>query len=285
MLTERREPFLSRVPVRAIVGRVSLLGRRRTQAPPDRVGRFAVAAGLFHVGVVAALLLLPALVRLVGAAPPPPPREQASIEMVMEKTPTVGGSKPKQASAPTVSPDPTPTKAPTPLLSRNAEDTVAATASAASDGKPSPKADQAERAPTQADEASAAMPDVNLDPDADPGWGIATGPNIKPASPDGKVNKPPHYPRAAVERGEQGLVAMIVSVAPDGHPSSVQIVASSGYKTLDDEAVRTVSAWHFNPAVKDGQKVPSIFNQQIEFTIGDARHPDGESFGGMASVP
>jgi protein TonB len=97
---------------------------------------------------------------------------------------------------------------------------------------------------------------------------LATGQQIIPPGIDSKYrNREPVYPRAAADRGQEGLVMLLVHVAPDGHVEFVEIQQSSGYRMLDQAAYDAVITWHFRAAIKDGEVVASELPVRIQFTL------------------
>ena len=247
-----------------------LVGRRRTAARP--LALFAALAVSAHLLGAAGLVAAPRIAAMLAGAPRvPPPPPQATIALIEQDTPSVGGSRPEKAET-AAKPDrtaPTGHEAPNPLSSAQSHEQVA---TGAGRDAGAVAASPAPQAAASAAAASAPAPEVNLDADGDPGTGLVSGPNVVPASPDSKdPNLPPAYPREAAMRHEEGTVGLIVSVAPDGHADAVEIASSSGYGALDDAARRAVARWHFRPALNNGQPVSSVFNQQIEFSL-DA-HP------------
>lgn len=82
--------------------------------------------------------------------------------------------------------------------------------------------------------------------------------------PDSR-NTAPEYPAEAARRHEQGVVMLELGVDAQGKVISVKVVHSSGSPRLDEAARRQLATWHFRPAFKDGQAVPSVFPQTIEF--------------------
>lgn len=65
---------------------------------------------------------------------------------------------------------------------------------------------------------------------------------------DGGRYPHPGYPRAALLAGEQGRVLVLIVVEPTGAVSSTSVKDSSGYKNLDNHAVRWIkSRWQFPP--------------------------------------
>jgi protein TonB len=82
-------------------------------------------------------------------------------------------------------------------------------------------------------------------------------------------NPPPVYPEEARQRGEEGRVVLHVMVAADGRAISVTVKASSRSRLLDDEAVRTVRHWQFEPATVEGVAVEGSLDVPIAFRLVD----------------
>ena len=80
-------------------------------------------------------------------------------------------------------------------------------------------------------------------------------------------NPAPEYPETARRKGIEGTVVLQVSVAADGQPLSVTMVASSGHDMLDAEAVRTVRRWRFRPALAHGRPVAGLVVVPITFEL------------------
>lgn len=77
---------------------------------------------------------------------------------------------------------------------------------------------------------------------------------------------PPAYPRDALRQGLGGTVLLQVLVDTDGKPLQVDVVRSSGHRSLDRAAQRHVLArWTFRPAVEDGRPVQAIGLVPVEF--------------------
>lgn len=85
------------------------------------------------------------------------------------------------------------------------------------------------------------------------------------ATPLYKKNPLPKYPRLAKQRGHSGTVQLMVLVDEKGVPENIRIFESSGYTSLDEEAVKTVKSWLFEPGTVDGTpqgmwvKIPITF--------------------------
>ena len=93
-----------------------------------------------------------------------------------------------------------------------------------------------------------------------------TGDDVASAGPDAAYrNMPPHYPPGAVRQHIEGSVQAAVSIAPDGSPTAIDIVISSGSALLDDAVRDAVLKWHFKPALRDGEPVPSVYKLQMNF--------------------
>jgi len=65
----------------------------------------------------------------------------------------------------------------------------------------------------------------------------------------------PTYTKEAEDDRVVGLVLVSVVVAPDGSPDDLQIVRGIGHG-LDENAIKAVRQWHFEPGTKGGAPVP-----------------------------
>ncbi len=245
-------------------------GRRRREMLLAAAG----IAVLFHVAMVGAIVeapgLMPAFLRTPPPKPPPPPPE-AELVMVKQDTPTVGGTPPPQKSPPPA-PKAAPQQAPSgggpssPPLDAPQGPAVPPPADTQAPTPGHAEAGQAKQAtPPPAPPASTMQ--VNLDIDGQPGWGLVDERTIAASPDDHYINKPAAYPRAAALRGEEGTVYLATLVAPDGHAESVQVEQSSGYPELDRAARNAVAAWHFRPAIRDGQAVQSEMLEAYHFHL------------------
>lgn len=88
-----------------------------------------------------------------------------------------------------------------------------------------------------------------------------------PPAADYLKNPPPHYPRRARLRNQQGTVMLGVSVGVDGRPRDILIKRSSGYDVLDMAALSAVRRWKFVPARRGGEHVEASLVIPIEFRI------------------
>lgn len=88
----------------------------------------------------------------------------------------------------------------------------------------------------------------------------------KNPSYQGNPLKPP-YPSLSRKRGEEGTVHLRVTVSPDGRPSEITVVKSSGYSRLDNAAASHVQQWRFSPAKKNGKAVSGTVIVPISFRL------------------
>lgn len=77
----------------------------------------------------------------------------------------------------------------------------------------------------------------------------------------------PEYPRASRRRGEKGEVRLKLGVNVRGLVESVEVVGSTGFKLLDDAAVKAAKAARFIPATIDGEAVFSTTEIKIVFKL------------------
>jgi TonB family protein len=85
-----------------------------------------------------------------------------------------------------------------------------------------------------------------------------SGVKIK-ANPDYFQNPSPEYPEFARQMRQEGLVMLDVDVDGAGKPIKVEIIQSSGYRLLDQAALKAVSHWRF--------RAGSIGNISVESTV------------------
>ena len=81
------------------------------------------------------------------------------------------------------------------------------------------------------------------------------------------INPWPVYPEIARQRGQEGQVALLVNVDIHGNPAQVSLEASSGYALLDQEAIKAIRRWKFNPASYNGEAVPGTVRVPVTFRL------------------
>jgi TonB family protein len=80
-------------------------------------------------------------------------------------------------------------------------------------------------------------------------------------------NKLPAYPRLACQLGQEGLVILTAEIDENGLVADIKIVKSSGYKLLDESAIKAVKKWTFIPATKNGRPVLSSIEIPVRFKL------------------
>ena len=60
---------------------------------------------------------------------------------------------------------------------------------------------------------------------------------------------------------------VFIRVDADGTVGEIHVDSSSGFSLLDQEAVRTVKRWKFQPALRDGAGVAADLLVPVRFTL------------------
>ncbi|MEA9355669.1 energy transducer TonB [Bacteriovorax sp. PP10] len=98
------------------------------------------------------------------------------------------------------------------------------------------------------------------------GTGVGSGSGNGSSSYDFNASavsyKDPTYPRLAIKRELQGSVKVRVSVSPEGRPSNIEILKSSGHDLLDRAAIDAISDWKFLP-----RSAPYFVEKNITFQL------------------
>lgn len=76
----------------------------------------------------------------------------------------------------------------------------------------------------------------------------------------------PEYSEEARLLGVQGTCTLHVIIRPDGMAHDIGVVRKLG-AGLDEEAVKAVSTWRFDPSLKDGQPVSVTVNVEVRFRM------------------
>ena len=69
--------------------------------------------------------------------------------------------------------------------------------------------------------------------------------------------------------GEEGLVVLSVYIRADGTVGEVSIKKSSGFRRLDESALKTVRRWRYAPAKRHGKPVAIRYTQPLRFSLND----------------
>lgn len=196
--------------------------------------------------------VLPPPPTLAPALAPPAPAQERAVAEARPEPPPPEPARPEAARPEAARPEParpeTPPRAEPPRPQRQAAPRPSP--------RPSPAAPPAAPAPAEAPAAT------------QQGAGaLATGATAPPSADPAARNLPPIYPPASRLRGEEGVVAMIVTIGPDGRPQAAQIIRGSGHVALDEEARRAVLNWRFRPALRNGEPVSGQIATNIRFTL------------------
>lgn len=123
------------------------------------------------------------------------------------------------------------------------------------------------------------VPELELPiPEMRPDLALTGLPLAAPAEPEGPVRYtqsltpvsqiPPRYPRRAQLDGISGWVRLEFIVNPDGTVSDVSVVEAEPRRGIfDQEAVRALSRWRFQPQIRDGNPVPALATIVIKFNL------------------
>ena len=84
-----------------------------------------------------------------------------------------------------------------------------------------------------------------------------------------KIDTRKIYPEGARERGEEGSVAIIFEVTPEGRSSNMRIVASCGFAELEQAAIQAVKRARFTPARRGSAAVPATARLTLTFRLKD----------------
>lgn len=104
-------------------------------------------------------------------------------------------------------------------------------------------------------------------PEDSQGDAVANMQITREAVPLYKVNPPPKYPRVAKRRGYQGTVVLSVFVSEDGRVENLWVYTSSGYRLLDNAAIKAVKKWTFEPGIRGNKKVEMSVNIPVRFEL------------------
>jgi TonB family protein len=76
----------------------------------------------------------------------------------------------------------------------------------------------------------------------------------------------PHYSKEGVKKKIQGTVVLWVVIGVDGVPKDIRVARTLGYG-FDEEAIKAMRQWRFQPATKDGQPVAVQINVEMHFRM------------------
>ncbi|MFL6281522.1 MAG: energy transducer TonB [Vicinamibacterales bacterium] len=97
----------------------------------------------------------------------------------------------------------------------------------------------------------------------------------------------PKYTAEAMRARIQGVIVLECVVMPDGLVGNVRVVRSlDSVYGLDDQAVKALKEWRFQPGMKDGLAVPVLVTIEMSYALGprnDAAPPSAPSVAGAAA--
>lgn len=78
----------------------------------------------------------------------------------------------------------------------------------------------------------------------------------------------PHYPLVSRRLREQGLVVVRLCVNDQGEVGEAVISRSSGFPSLDESALKTLSQWRFSSSASGSTNLfPQCFQTPVQFTL------------------
>jgi TonB family protein len=86
----------------------------------------------------------------------------------------------------------------------------------------------------------------------------------------------PEYSEQARKAKHQGTSILWLIVDANGLPQNIKVQRALGMG-LDEEAIKAVKRWRFQPATKDGQPVPVMINVEVNFRLYNSLHPHPDS--------
>lgn len=208
---------------------------------------FLLVVGI-HAGVLAAVVLWP-------TSPKP-------VEITL---PTIQGTvivaEPEQARPP----EPPPPPPPPPPPEKKPEPKPKP--------KPVPKAPPSERAvkepEPEPETAPPVQPPVEPQPaESRPAEPAAPAPVVPPRADAGQLSNPaPAYPSLSRRLREEGIVLLEILIKANGTVGEIKLKRTSGFKRLDDAAMKAVAHWRFQPATQGGKAIDFWYEQPIEFDL------------------
>ena len=218
----------------------------------------------------------------VAAAPPPPPPDPPA-QPVPTAPPAIAENLPVAPALAELPPPPVAPPRETPEPPRQQAATVPPPEPPPLVTPPEPPRPRAQAAPPrppppprQASRSAAAPPAPSGPPVEGPrqplvlGGGVATGAVVPPSLEPGITNPPPPYPDQSRRAGEQGVVGIVIAVAPDGSVSDVRVAQSSGHPALDEAAREAARQWRFRPGTRDGVPAASTIRTAVHFRLQSA---------------
>jgi TonB family protein len=87
------------------------------------------------------------------------------------------------------------------------------------------------------------------------------------ATPPHAIKSPdPKYSKEARKKKIEGITVLWLIVGADGLPRDIRVARSVGYG-LDEEAIKAVKKWRFEPSTMDGKPVAVMINVEVSFRL------------------
>lgn len=93
------------------------------------------------------------------------------------------------------------------------------------------------------------------------------GETRQPRPSGGAFSPQPAYPDLARKRGQEGVVSIRCHIDPSGKVINAAIAQSSGFRLLDEAALKSLRQWKFVPALKDGAPVAGSLVVPVRFQL------------------
>lgn len=91
---------------------------------------------------------------------------------------------------------------------------------------------------------------------------------VMPKANPRRPNTIPNYPPTSRRLGETGVVTLQIYVNEEGKVVDARIAKSSGFKRLDEAAVKHVKrAWRFKPGTKNGKAFATWMTVPVRFVL------------------
>jgi protein TonB len=225
-------------PVSAAIRQVRAVGA-------GNKGGLAALAGLTllaHVGVIAVLH------QTASYEPLPPKLQPLAIEIAPPPPPPPPPPEPPKPQPQVAKVIPAPVKAapPLPVVAPESVD----------EGPPTADTVQVATAPTPAPAPVVAAPPPPPEPVTEARGYVGY-----------RSNPAPDYPALAQDRGMQGRVILKVHVLASGKADNVKVDKSTGFKILDDAAIKAVLLWTFDPARRGQTPIDGWVTVPLNFKL------------------
>lgn len=89
---------------------------------------------------------------------------------------------------------------------------------------------------------------------------------VRPTPIRGRMGKQ-RYPDGAAAAGESGRATVKICITARGTIDSVQIIESTGFERLDNDALDVASQYRFRPAKRNGKAIPVCLPYSINYKI------------------